>query len=344
ITTGVLVNRERRIYYPIHGGVPRMLIFRTGVGQAFSAQHRARLARELPGFTTPDLSPMPGEHSVLRTFSSEWVNYDWDEKTYWNLTPDALNKSMHHMLDLARYPAKDRLVLEVGIGIGGIGNYMASSEECELFGVDLSYAVDAAYKHFGNNVFFHIVQASAFALPFPENAFDLVYSQGVLHHTCSTREAFERVARFPKAGGRLYVWLYNPRSETRNAVRRSIMLLERIIRPICWRLPERLQTALLTGIVPLYLIHQNLFMARGGPEYVPYGWREALHAARDRFTPRYAHRHTEQEVCTWFRAAGYREVRCASEREHVQFDPLRSAIRGSAVDGMRPPALSRQAS
>ncbi len=69
-------------------------------------------------------------------------------------------------------------------------------------GIDLSCAVDAANKHFRKNSFFHIVQASAFAPPFPKGSFDLVYSQGVIHHTFSTRTAFEALAGLPRRGGR----------------------------------------------------------------------------------------------------------------------------------------------
>jgi SAM-dependent methyltransferase len=277
---------------------------------------------------------MPGEKDVIRTFSSEWVNYDWDGQTYWNLTPDEMYRCMHFMLDLDRRPVRNKLVLEVGIGIGGIADYMARSEGCELVGVDLGYAVDVAYRHFGQNRFFHIVQASAFALPFQESAFDLVFSQGVIHHTFSTKAAFDHICELPKIGGRLYIWVYSPYDEQRSWIRRAMMRLETLIRPVCWRLPERLQTVVLLPIVPLYLIHQNLLVKRDGSGYIKYGWREALHAARDRFTPRYVQRHSDEEVCSWFRAAGYTELQCASRRKRPAFVPV-SFVTCTGVDGVR---------
>src|SRR5262245_14411515 len=79
IRTGVLVNRRLGIYYPIHEGVPRLLTFPTGVAASFARTHAARLAAELPGVRAPAERAMPGEQDVLRTFSSEWVNYDWDD-------------------------------------------------------------------------------------------------------------------------------------------------------------------------------------------------------------------------------------------------------------------------
>jgi uncharacterized protein YbaR (Trm112 family)/SAM-dependent methyltransferase len=335
IITGVLINRRRRIFYPIQGGIPRMLVFPTDIGRKFAMKHAQRITRELSGFSMPQEIGMPGEQTVLRSFSAEWVDYDWDGQSYWGVSPDMLYKCMSVLLDLPRRPVRNRLVLEVGIGIGGIADYMAREQECELIGIDLSYAVDSAYRHFGNNVLLHIVQASAFASPFKESTFDLVYSQGVLHHTFSTRIAFDMICKLPKRGGRLYVWLYNHSSEHRRLHRRLITIMESVIRPVCWRLPESLQTAVLLPIILLYLIYRNVYVRRLGSDYVAYGWREALHGARDRFTPRYAHRHTEEEVLRWFDEAGYTEIQCASTRNFPNHHLLSSMMSATAVDGVR---------
>jgi SAM-dependent methyltransferase/uncharacterized protein YbaR (Trm112 family) len=334
ITTGVLLNLRRKIFYPIYLGIPRMTVFPTAVGETFGQRYAQRIRDELPGFGPANERPMPGEQDVLRTFSSEWLNYDWDNEVYWNLTPREMYRCMRFMLDLDRRPIKDKLVLEIGIGIGGIADYMARDEECELVGIDLSYTVDVAYKHFQLNKFFHVVQASAFAPPFLDETFDFVYSQGVLHHTFSTKEAFKKVYKLPKIGGRLYIWVYNPLDETRNMIRRILMLGENIIRPICWRLPESLQTVLLTPFIPLYIFYQNFIVQRKGKNYVKYGWREALHAARDRFTPRFVHRHGDEEVMDWFRHAGYGDLQSVRQRQRPEFLP-EAFWTATAIDGVR---------
>lgn len=335
ITTGVLVNRSRNIFYPIYRGVPRLLVFQTPLYADFAKKYAERIRNELPAFAMPDEMSSQGESTVLRTFSSEWVNYDWNEESYWALTADAVYECMRFMLDLACKPVKDKLVLEVGIGVGGIADYMVRKEKCELVGIDLSYAVDPAYTHFGKNPFFHIAQASAFAPPFRDSTFDFVYSQGVLHHTFSTKSAFDRISTLPKPDGRLYIWVYSPYNEQRTLIRRILMAMENIIRPICWRLPEKLQSVALLPIIPLYLLHQNLNVKRRDAGYVRYGWREAVHAARDRFTPRYVHRHTEEEVSSWFREAGYTHIQCVSQRKLPDFTPIALFTFDTAVDGVR---------
>jgi hypothetical protein len=296
----VLLNPARRIAYPIFEGVPRMLVFATGVSARFERELGGRLRAELPGYRLPALAPMPGEEDVLRTFSREWLDYQWDGRSYWNMTPEHTYRCMDRMLDLEARPVRHARVLEAGIGIGGIADHVSRTQECELVGIDLSYAVDAARRHFGANPFLHVVQASVFAPPFAEESFDFVYSQ---------------------------------EDEERSVVRKGLMLLERLLRPVCWRLPGPLQTAVLLPIVPLYLVHQNLG-SNGQAGSIRYGFNEAMHAARDRFTPRYVHRHSNDEVGSWFRDAGYRDIGFVTRRQLPEDFPP-SFLHCTGVDGVR---------
>lgn len=342
ITTGVLVSRAARRLYPIHAGVPRMLVFETGVSRAFADAHAARLEREWRGYTLPSSPSAPGEADVLRSFSAEWTNYGWDEKSYWNLDPDTWFRCMRHVLDLEARPIRGKLALEVGIGIGGVADFNARVEGAEVVGVDLGYATDAAYAQFGPNPNLHIVQASVFALPFRDATFDFVYSFGVIHHTYDTKVAFDGLTRLPKPDGRLYVWVYSPEDESRNLTRRLLMKVEQVLRPLTWRLPDRVQTAAILPLVPLYMGYQGLRAWREGKGQVRYGFREALHAARDRFTPRYIHRHSDDEVMGWFRAAGYDELGCNSRRPRPDWVPV-AFTACTGVDGVRKAARSSAA-
>jgi SAM-dependent methyltransferase/uncharacterized protein YbaR (Trm112 family) len=334
VIAGALVNRRLGVCYPIHDGVPRLLPFRTGVGEAFSDRYRADLAKRLPDCHLPDFDAKPGELEVLRTFSSEWLHYGWDETAYWNLTPEVWFRCMRFVLGLEDNPVNGGLVLEVGIGIGGVADHVSTTEDCEVIGIDLGYAVDAAQRQFGNNPFLHIVQASAFAPPFRSSSFDFVYSFGVIHHTYSTLDAFRSIAKLPKPGGRLYIWVYSPENERRTIVRRVLMVAERAVRPLASRLDERWQSVVLAPFVPLYMTHQALRVLRRGQGQVFYGWREAMHAARDRFTPPYIHRHSDDEVRAWFRDAGYTSLRSTSERERPSFLPI-AFTASTGVEGVR---------
>lgn len=289
------------------------------------------IKRDLKNYTTPDLKIPQGENSVIKSFSTEWLNYDWDPGKYWKISSDLMFRSMKYMLDIENKDIKDKNVLEVGIGIGGIANYFAEQEECELVGIDLGYAVDAAYKTFHNNIFLHIIQASAFRLPFQDQVFDYVYSQGVLHHSSDPNKCFKNVSKTVKTNGFFYVWLYNNTLEYRNFTRSMIMIMEKILRPVIWPLPQQIQNILLIPIAFLYILHQNT-LSSNDKKLVKYTWREAIHAARDRFTPRYAYRYSENEINDWFNKAGYKNILPISKRTIPEYlDPnffLATAIIG----------------
>lgn len=307
IITGALLNTRRKIYYPIINGIPRMLTYKSGIFNNFIKKYKTKIQNELSDFAPPNFQIPEGEKSVIKSFSNEWLNYEWNEETYWKVNSEKIYKSMRYMLDLDRKPIKDKLVLEVGIGIGGIGNYFSSKEGCELFGIDLSYAVDSAFSNFNLNPCFHIIQASAFALPFKSEVFDYVYSQGVLHHSSDPKKCFDNVATSVKKDGYFYVWLYSTMSEKRDLLRRIIMTMEEVLRPLIWPLPNFIQNIILIPIALLYLLHQNIIKSKNS-NLSKYSWREAIHAARDRFTPRYAFRYSEKEIIHWYKNASFCEI------------------------------------
>ena len=88
------------------------------------------------------------------------------------------------------------------------------------------------------------------------------------------------------------------------------MTAEQVVRPALSRLPGFVQTICLLPILPFYILYQNLYRRNqlGKRFAATYGWKEALHAARDRLTPPFAHRHTYPEVMEWFRSEMYQDL------------------------------------
>lgn len=336
IISGALACDTCRIYYPIYNGIPRMLTYPTRVAQLHAQEHRAWLTTRLAGFGLPQRIPPPGEQEVLRNFSTEWVGYKWTGTSYWSLTPDAVLRCKYYELGLGpRRNLQHRLVLEVGIGIGGTADALSRAESCELIGIDLGYAVDQARHYFGQNPLLHLVQASVFAPPFRPGSFDVVYSHGVLHHTYSTRAAFTQIAQLPKqANGMLYVWVYSHDQERVTPLRRVLMGIESVVRPVLSRLPGFWQTLVLAPTLPFYVLYQHVYRRTqlGTLVAARYGWNEALHAARDRLTPPFAHRHTYEEVSEWFQAETYQNLELLRDEQPPEGVPdtlpLNVGVRG----------------
>jgi ubiquinone/menaquinone biosynthesis C-methylase UbiE/uncharacterized protein YbaR (Trm112 family) len=103
-------------------------------------------------------------------------------------------------------------ILEIGCGTGQMTNFIGMGWGRTVIGADLCMnSLKLAKKfrdRFGiNNA--HFVQANLFRPPFEPASFDVVISNGVLHHTSDCRGAFRSIARFVKPGGIIIVGLYN---------------------------------------------------------------------------------------------------------------------------------------
>jgi ubiquinone/menaquinone biosynthesis C-methylase UbiE len=104
-------------------------------------------------------------------------------------------------------------VLEVGVGLGtDLARFARAG--ADVTGIDFSeHSVELARRRLAlEGLAGEVHVADAELLPFPDDAFDRVYSWGVLHHTPGTERAAQELVRVLKPGGRLCVMLYARRS------------------------------------------------------------------------------------------------------------------------------------
>jgi ubiquinone/menaquinone biosynthesis C-methylase UbiE len=104
-------------------------------------------------------------------------------------------------------------VLEVGFG-AGFDAFTFLSNGASYFGVDITPEnVDRAIRHLSRFGFAPNVQpGDAENLSFASQSFDVVYSNGVLHHVPDIDKAFREVARVLRRGGEFFVILYHKNS------------------------------------------------------------------------------------------------------------------------------------
>lgn len=300
VEEGVLLS-DRGWLYPIMRGVPILLPYRTAIHEQFAQDAAASLAAH-SSHRFPDEPPPPGERAVFRSFSKEWKEYSYDG-VLWDVSYEDNRRRLIAEVGLKESAWTAQTWLEVGCGIGMTTRQAQQLSGTDAVGIDLSLAVFQAAEHFRDNPFLHFAEASAFALPFAKGSFDVVYSRGVLHHTYSTRRAFLSVARMARTGGRLYLWVYGPGSLTASPLRVAAYAAEAALRPVLSRLPTPLTTVALTPIASAYLAF-NAFRRSQTQGVQKYTFSRALHAARDRFTPRFAYRQGAEEVMRWFDEAG----------------------------------------
>jgi SAM-dependent methyltransferase len=105
-------------------------------------------------------------------------------------------------------------VLEIGLGQGADAEQMIRGGGL-WSGIDISAeSVRRVAGRFRVRALPHetLAMASALALPFRDQTFDLVFSHGVLHHIPDILRAQQEIARVLKPGGRLIAMLYARRS------------------------------------------------------------------------------------------------------------------------------------
>lgn len=117
--------------------------------------------------------------------------------------------------------------LDLGCGIGFWLVELARRGASSITGADLSANSLALAKqrcqHF--NVDAELVEANAEKLPFPDNAFDHVNCQGVVHHTPSPQRAISEIHRVLRPEGTATISVYY-----RNVVLRSWPVWRRLLR------------------------------------------------------------------------------------------------------------------
>lgn len=283
--------------YPIRSGIPRFVV--TGdVGQlqtsdAFGFKWQKRDSYDSPGMKASSIDWLVAKYGFVS-------HADW-----------------------ARYYASRRRILDVGCGSGFSSSLFLDSEywsgDAIWVGVDISRAVDVAQERLGHLPNAHFVQADAMQLPFPDGSFDMLFSEGVLHHTPSTRRALLSAARLLQPGGEFHFYVYRRKSPVReftdDYIRSAIAPLSdeeaweamRSLTRLGQALAELRATVNLEEDVPLLGIKageldvQRLIYWHFAKVFWHEMWsfEENVHVNFDWYRPRYAHRQTAEEVRQW---------------------------------------------
>jgi SAM-dependent methyltransferase len=265
VLDGDLACRGCGVRYPVTGGVPRFV--RSG-DYAGSFGHQWHWFREVQ---IDSLNRMSVSEATLAS-TTGWADGDY----------------------------RGRRLLDAGVGAGRFAE-CAAAKGAEVFGIDLTPAVDAAYQNIGRLPNVHLAQADIFALPVRRESFDLAYSIGVLHHTPNPALAFARVAETVAPGGKLAIYVY---SRYGPAHRMSDAL-----RVVTTRLPLRVVWLLAAGAVPLYYVHRLPVIGKASllalPSSMEPHWRWRWLDTFDWYTPKYQSKYLYPEVFRWFRDEGF---------------------------------------
>ena len=263
-----------------------------------SCRSRFPIRKGVPRFVQMD--------EYVDTFSFEWNRFHDVQIDILNATDQSeitfRGKTGWSQADLA-----GKRVLDVGIGAGRFADVI-SRWGGEVVGVDLSFAVDAAYGNVGKRENVHIVQADLFRLPFPEGTFDVMYSLGVLHHTPDTKKAFDAVVPYLRPGGEFAVFLY---------AEGPYAYFSDIWRKFTTKVPHRLVYYFSALSIPCYYLRKLPLVGLGLRILLPmnqhpnprWRWLDTF----DWYSPKYQHKHTWPEVYGWYEENGFTDMKLLVE-------------------------------
>jgi SAM-dependent methyltransferase/uncharacterized protein YbaR (Trm112 family) len=336
-------------WFPVTSGIPRLLL--PGPLRPDETAFLARWPGRVGHLPASPAAASDGQAQVQRAFGHKWTRQPW-----WGL--EGASARVFDEWMLARYGWSDRnvyerfmgsrrRVLDAGTGLGREAMRMAQANpEAEVYGLELSECVDEAAGHAARrgirNV--HFVQADLMAPPFAPASFDFILSEGVLHHTPDTRAAFRSLARLLAPGGEIAFYVYRKKAPLREFADDYVReRLQGRSPEEAWALMEpltRLGKALselearieVTEDVELLGIRAGRHDVQRLIYYTMFKcyWNGALsfdenvNVNFDWYFPRFAWRHTEEEVRSWLTEAGLRVV-------HENVEESGITIRGSHV-------------
>lgn len=291
VLEGVLLGNVSKKAYPIMEGVPVLLD--SSFTREFLQRHAKKIAQD-EILSTRDL----GVQNEFRwSFSIEWdqhFNHDLDRT--WRWTAEERMRQFLLEADVDPDACRGKLILDAGCGNGQLSECLTGLG-ATVIALDYSNSVFRAEKR-RRSANVHFVRADLQAPPFDIGTFDLIISNGVLHHTPDTYKTFVAVARLVNPGGRFYLWLYR---KPEKFFRRYLLLpLIDWVRTVVSRLPSGPQKLIVSAFAfASLLLHKIL------GKYKDFSWRERMVEAYDRITPLWRHYHSPLEVSCWFFQNGY---------------------------------------
>lgn len=223
---------------------------------------------------------------------------------------------------LKAWPDRKPVVLDAGCGaamtaLEFLGPFF---DKIHYIGVDVSKAVFTARKRVTERGLEGVfMQDNVAALPFKPQCVDMIFSEGVLHHTDSTKNALTALSSLLKPQGYFLFYVYNKKGPIRefcdDYIRDALQKMGpaeawEALRPLTElgrQLGEIDATLNLPDGIPLLnvppgeislhrFIYWHVFKAFYNPEM---NFEEMLHVNFDWYAPANAHRQTPDEVRAW---------------------------------------------
>ncbi len=223
------------------------------------------------------------------------LQFDFEQHWTVNVTPVSeakLQEAADFLQPLATFinDANTPHILDVGCG-DGIHSMILSQLDCHYTGVDISTnAVSTAKARMATNVDAAFAIGDALILPFADNAFDAVFSYGVIAYTGAPSQAVAEMMRVCKPGGLVGVWVY-PKPK---GIPYALLTLTRLLARLAGRKFTRLFI-----VYPLVVLLPVL-PVQSGVSLLNSSWKQCVEVIEVNILPTKLQFPTKVQVTSWF--------------------------------------------
>jgi len=325
---GILLCRNDH-WYPVEAGLPRILVGGLrGDYSAFAKRYRSQVT--LKHVKRGELRERAESRQVQDAFSEKWRSKDTI-----GISDSSPFKNLMRRWMLQKYGWRDesgfkkaiagrKLILDAGTGLGReVINIAKAAEGSSVIGMEFSECAVNALKNVSGLKNAYIVQGDILRMPFREESFDFILSEGVLHHTPDPKEAFSKCCRVLRRGGEIAFYVYRKKGPAREFTDDYVRaIMQKASTQQKWEIANRITQlgrtlSQLKTIVNIPMDIPELGIKKGNIDiqrfiywnFLKCYWNDELPLEENRmvnfdwFVPEHAHRVTEDEIKDWCRTS-----------------------------------------
>ncbi|MGB2986218.1 MAG: class I SAM-dependent methyltransferase [Phycisphaerae bacterium] len=167
----------------------------------------------IPGFVPVEVL----QTQTVRSFTQKWAKHHYYREhtgkfyTDWYLQ----RYGFFELSKLREFLRGKAFILDAGTGAGRDAANFAEHSSATVFGVDTAREALEVARREVDHPRVEFVQADVTSLPFPDEFFDFINCDQVIHHTPDPRATFEHLRRKLKPGGQICCYVYKKKAVIR---------------------------------------------------------------------------------------------------------------------------------
>lgn len=285
----------------------------------------------IPNLVKNEQVRLDAKIQVKNSFSKKWTSWQKFNPWYVQFFDEWFQRKIGiaRQEDFNKFFKKMDYMLDAGTGIGPKVETMCRLSQGEVFGIDISDSVEAAYKNTCHLPNAHIIKADLFYPPFKKNLFNFIICDGVIHHTPDPRKGFLALSRYLAHHGIFSLHVYKKMGPIREFTDDFIRAHStRLDFKQCYKfcsdftkfgqaLSDAKITVNIPADIPLLQIKKGKYDLQ---RFIYYNlfqcfWNENLSFKEnnlvnlDWFHPACASRHTDAEIIGWFKEAKLQQIK-----------------------------------